>query len=119
LAKIWHRINISGFTILLPWQSTCNCVARRIQIRIILHELEQRLAKINVIQVLRLVLRLQERNNHQEEGIRTEPAIVRFVETPNLEHLLQHENQRLNDLVLFKVLLDEVDTVDAVVVLSH
>ena len=62
---------------------------------------------------------LKVRHYHQEESIGAETPEVWVVQPASFEQLLQYQNQGLYDLVLCKVLLDELDTLQAVVVVSH
>ena len=67
----------------------------------------------------RLLLLLQEGHDHQEEGVGRKTAMIGVVEAPDLEHLLHHEYQGLDQAVLVEVPLDEVDAVQSVVVVRH
>ena len=62
---------------------------------------------------------LKVRHYHQEEGIGAETSEIRVVQPASFEELLQHQNQGLYDLVLCQVLLDELDTLQPIVVVSH
>ena len=62
---------------------------------------------------------LKVRHYHQEEGIGAETPEIRVVQPASFEELLQHQNQGLYDLVLCQVLLDELDTLQPIVVVSH
>lgn len=65
------------------------------------------------------LLSLQEGNNQQEEGVRAETTCVGVIEAPNFEHLLQHQDKWLNQLVLIKVLFHQRHTLKTIVEISH
>ena len=62
---------------------------------------------------------LKVRHYHQEQGIGAEAAEVWVIQPAGLEELLQHQDQRFDDLVLCQVLLDELHALQTVVVVSH
>ena len=62
---------------------------------------------------------LKVRHYHQEECIGAQTPEVWVVQPASLEELLQHQDQRLNDLVLCQVLLDKLHALQPVVVVSH
>ena len=62
---------------------------------------------------------LKVRHDHQEEGVGADTTEVWVVQPASFQELLQHQDQGLYDLVLCQVLLDELDALQAVVVVSH
>jgi hypothetical protein len=62
---------------------------------------------------------LKVRNDHQEEGIGADTTEVWVVQPASFEELLQYQDQGLYDLVLCQVLLDKLDALQPVVVVSH
>lgn len=90
-----------------------------IKLRVVLEELQKYMADVNLVQLGRDLLGLKERDNEQEESIRREPASIGVVESPHLQHLLEHQNQRFNQRVFFQVLLYERHALQSVVRISH
>lgn len=58
------------------------------------------------------------RNQHQQQPVRTETALVGVVHPIDFKHLLQDENQGLDEPAVEEVLFDQLHALDAVVELG-
>jgi len=92
------------------WMTACNCKLFNVELSVVLQEFKQDVANVDLVQLCRHLFSLQETDDEEEESITGETACVRIIEAPHFQHLLQHQDKRLNNRIFAEVVLDQVNT---------
>ena len=108
----------SGGVKRLARSATSNSKFLDVELGIETQEFEQNFSQIFFLNLRRLIAFLQERHDHEQECVRGETARVGIVVAPRFEHLFEHENDRLNQLRLAQIFLDQIYAANSIVTVS-
>lgn len=83
-----------SFLLDLAWEFGVNTIGLEVEVTIEAKELSEDSSQIYFANLIWVVLRLQERHNHEEESIGTDASIVRVIILTNFEVLFENKDQR-------------------------
>ena len=104
------------FIALLSWHLAAYGILTEVKLGIVANKFEECLAQVCLALQIRLLLLLQERDNHEEEGVGWKTSRICIVEAPYLQDLLEDKNEWLNQLRFSEIALNKLNTRKSIVV---
>ena len=84
----------------LAWQRSVNTVCLELEVSVEREQTREHPAQVNLRNLLGHLVRLEVGDNHQEDGVGADSAVVRVVVLGDFQVLFEHEDERLYDLIL-------------------
>ena len=81
---------------LLAGHLTADSVQAVVELRIVSDKFKESFSHVHLTNSCRLILLLQERDNHEEQSVWGQPARIGIIEAPNLQDLLENKDEGLD-----------------------